>query len=104
RLAPPVRHGARSVAEIAREHLGRRAGLAMMAFIWIALVYVIVAFADITARSFVVGAEELEAGTVSFRAGGAVAVASVLYLLLVVVLGLVDKYFKPPLWLTPAIF
>ena len=39
----------RSIAEIVRAHLGRRAWLAMMAFIWLALVYVIVAFADITA-------------------------------------------------------
>src|SRR5499426_4795615 len=43
-LTASVRHGARSVAEIAREHLGPRAGRAMMAFIWIALIYVIVAF------------------------------------------------------------
>src|SRR5512134_265735 len=54
-LTASVRHGASSIAEITGEHLGRRAGLAMMAFIWIALVYVIVAFTDITARSFVVG-------------------------------------------------
>ena len=38
-LAASVRHGARSVAEIAREQLGHRAGMAMMAFIWIALVF-----------------------------------------------------------------
>ncbi len=105
-LTASVRHGARSVAEIAREHLGKRAGLAMMAFIWIALIYVIVAFADITARSFVVGTEELAGSTVvtSFHPGGAVAAAAVLYLLLAVVLGLVQRYFKPPLWLVTTIF
>src|SRR6187455_2173384 len=54
-LAASVRHGATSVAEITREHLGTKAGRAMMAFIWIALVYVIVAFADITAGTFVAG-------------------------------------------------
>src|SRR5687767_16032525 len=42
-LTASVRHGARSIADIAREHLGSRAGVAMMAFIWLALVYVIVA-------------------------------------------------------------
>ena len=47
-LAASVRHGATSIAEITREHLGSRAGRAMMAFIWIALIYVIVAFTDIT--------------------------------------------------------
>ncbi|MGH9362575.1 MAG: carbon starvation CstA family protein, partial [Thermoanaerobaculia bacterium] len=103
-LTASVRHGARSVAEIAREHLGRRAGLAMMAFIWIALVYVIVAFADITARSFVVGTEELAGSAAGFHPGGAVAAASVTYLLLAVVFGLVQRFLKPPLWLATAVF
>jgi hypothetical protein len=39
-LAASVRHGAHSIAEIAREHLGTRAGRALMGFIWIALIYV----------------------------------------------------------------
>lgn len=103
-LIASVRHGACSIAEIAGEHLGRRAGLAMMAFIWIALVYVIVAFVDITARSFVVGTEELQAGTVAFHPGGAVAAASVMYLGLAVLLGLVQRFLKPPLWLVTVIF
>ena len=76
----------------------------MMAFIWIALVYVITAFADITARSFVVGTEELQAGAHSFHPGGAVAAASVLYLLISVILGFVQKAWNPPLWLVTAIF
>lgn len=103
-LAASVRHGATSIAEIAGEQLGRRAGLAMMAFIWIALVYVIVAFTDITAKSFVVGTEELQAGGVTFHPGGAVAAASILYLGLSVILGLVQKFSKPPLWLVTVIF
>src|SRR3712207_1553838 len=81
-LAASVRHGATSVAEITREHLGTKAGRAMMAFIWIALVYVVVAFADITAGTFVAGSEELRAAAASFNPGGAVAAASVLYLAL----------------------
>jgi len=103
-LTASVRHGARSIAEITREHLGPRAGMAMMAFIWIALIYVIVAFADITAGSFVGVTEELEAVKVSFNPGGAVAAASVMYLLLAVVMGLVQRYLKPPLWLVTIIF
>ena len=103
-LTASVRHGATSIAEITGEHLGRKAGLAMMAFIWIALIYVVVAFADITARSFVVGTEELQAAGVSFHPGGAVAAASVLYLLLAFVLGVVQKLWKPPLWLVTVIF
>jgi len=103
-LAASVRHGGLSIAEITRGALGPRAGRAIMAFIWIALVYVIVAFADITAGTFVVGTEELRAGSVAFHPGGAVAAASVLYLLLSIVLGLVERYLAPPLWLATAIF
>ncbi len=102
-LTASVRHGARSVAEIAREHLGGRAGRAMLAFIWLALVYVIVAFTNITAGSFVSGTEEL-AGEVRFNPGGAVAAASILYLLLAVVMGLVQRFLKPPLWLVTLVF
>lgn len=103
-LAASVRHGATSIAEITREHLGGRAGRAMMAFIWIALLYVIVAFADITAGTFVGGSEELRATTLTFNPGGAVAAASILYLLLSIVLGLVQRYLNPPLWLVTVIF
>jgi carbon starvation protein len=103
-LAASVRHGATSIAEITREHLGSKAGRAMMVFIWIALVYVIVAFADITAGTFVAGSEELRATTVAFNPGGAVAAASILYLALSVILGLVQKYLNPPLWLVTIIF
>ncbi len=107
-LAASVRHGARSIAEIAREHLGRRAGMAMMAFIWIALIYVIVAFADITAGSFTTGTEELQSLQLNvpsdFRPGGAVAAAAVMYLLLAVIMGIVERYLKPPLWVQTVIF
>ncbi len=103
-LAASVRHGARSIAEITREHLGRKAGAAMMGFIWIALVYVIVAFTDITAGTFVAGSEELRQTSVAFNPGGAVAAASVMYLLLSVALGLVQRYLDPPLWLVTLIF
>lgn len=102
-LASSVRHGATSIAEIAREKLGGGAGRAMMAFIWIALVYVIVAFTDITAGTFVSGTEELQ-GVGGFNAGGAVAIASVMYLGLSILLGLAERYLKPPLWLSTVVF
>lgn len=103
-LAASVRHGARSIADITREHLGPRAGVAMMAFIWLALVYVIVAFADITSSSFVTGTEELAGAAVHFHPGGAVAAASIFYLLLAVIMGLVQRFMNPPLWLVTVIF
>ncbi len=103
-LAASVRHGARSIAEITKDHLGVKAGRAMMGFIWIALIYVIVAFTDITAGTFVTGAEELAGAKNAFNAGGAVAFASVTYLLLSILLGLVERFLKPPLWLSTIIF
>ena len=102
-LTASVRHSAKSVAEITRDRLGMGAGRAMMVFIWIALVYVTVAFTDITAGTFVSGDEAL-AGETTFNAGGAVALASVLYLCLSVLLGLVERFLKPPLWLSTIIF
>jgi len=103
-LIASVRHGGRSVAEIVRESLGTRAWLAIMAFIWIALIYVIVAFTDITASTFVSGGDDLVGGELAFNPGGAVAAASVLYLLLAVVMGLVERWMKPPLWVLTVIF
>lgn len=103
-LAASVRHGACTVAEITREHLGGRAGRAMMAFIWLALIYVIVAFADITAASFTGVTEELAGAEVAFNPGGAVAAASIMYLLLAILMGVIQRFLNPPLWLMTVIF
>ncbi len=103
-LVASVRHEGRSIAEVIKVQLGRRAWLAMMAFIWLALVYVILAFTDITAASFVGRTEDLEGLATSFNRGGAVALASILYLLLSVVLGLVERFLAPPLWLSTVVF
>jgi len=97
-LIASVRHGARSIAEIMRENVSRRAWFSMMAFIWIALIYVLVSFTDITASTFVGPAQELPLENMTFNAGGAVALASTLYLLLAVVMGLIRKRWNPPLW------
>lgn len=103
-LVASVRHGARTVAEIVRQHLTPRAWAAFMGFIWLALLYVIVAFTDVTASTFLGRIEELEGLQVGFERGGAVAFASVTYLSLAVVMGLVQRRFNPPLWLTTVIF
>ncbi len=103
-LVASVRHGSHSIAEIAKQNLGRRAWLALVCFIWLALVYVIVAFTQITASSFVGKAEELEGLSTTFNKGGAVAAASALYLGLALVMGLVQRFLKPPMWLVTVIF
>ncbi len=102
-LVASVRHRARSIAEIVKDNLGRRAWLAILAFIWIALVYLVIAFADITAATFVGKTEELE-GSFAFNKGGAVAFASTTYLLLSIAMGLVQRKWNPPLWLMTATF
>ncbi|MBL8764819.1 MAG: carbon starvation protein A [Phycisphaerae bacterium] len=103
-LVASVRHGAHSIAEIAKQNLGKRAGIALVWFIWIALLYVIIAFTQITASSFVGAAEEFEGLATPFNKGGAVAAASVLYLGLALLLGVTQRMFRPPLWLVTALF
>src|SRR6187200_1065478 len=69
-LVASVRHEGKSIAEVVRANLGRRAWLAIMGFIWLALVYVIVAFVDLTAGAF---ASKPGAMAPGFDRGGAVA-------------------------------
>ena len=104
-LVASVRHSARSIAEITREQLGGRAGRTLLAFLGIALVYVIVAFTDTTAQTFIKGDEAFEGEATPFNPGGAVALASLLYLLLGVALGVTRKVApKLPLWLLTVVF
>ncbi len=100
-LVASIRHKARSISDVVREHVSRRAWMLFMVFIWITLVYVIVAFTDITAGSFV-GQITLENGVQ--LPGGAIATSSLLYLALPVVMGLLLRYTRLPLWLATAIF
>src|SRR5262245_29605241 len=96
-LVASIRHKARSIAEVVRENMSRRSYLLFLSFIWIALVYIIVAFTDITAASFV-GQPTTEAGGVG---GGAIATSSLLYLALPIVMGLLMRYCKLSLlWAT----
>jgi len=90
-LIGSVRHQAKSLADVVREHMSRRSHVLFMIFIWIALVYVIVAFTDIVAGSFV-GTQKLDDG--SIVAGGGIASSSLLYLALPIVMGLLLRYTK----------
>ena len=116
-LIASVRHKARSIAEIVREHMSRRAYMLFLAFVWIALVYIVVAFTDLTATTFApkspaplaAGATAAEqaahaASVEAVRTGAAVASSSMLYLLLAVVLGFVLRYARLSLGLATAIF
>jgi len=88
-----VRHKAGSIAQIVQEQLGRRAYILFLGFIWLSLIYVITAFADLTSSSF---AEPVS--------GGAVASSSLLYLALAVAMGIAMTRFKMPLAVATWIF
>lgn len=74
-LMASLRHGARSVADIARQELSPLAHTLMLLFVWLTLVYVIVVFVDLTAVTFVEDA--------------GVASSSMFYIALAVAFGLV---------------
>jgi carbon starvation protein len=103
-LVASVRHDARSIAEVVKSNLGRRAWLAILSFIWLALIYVIVAFVDVTASTFVTGDADASGLTFQFNQGGAVALASALYLGLGLTMGVVTRTLKAPLWLCTLLF
>ncbi len=84
-LVASIRHKARSIAEVVKEHVSPRAYVLFLSFVWIALVYVIVAFTDITATSFV---NDLDLGGGQVSKGAAVASSSLAYLALAVAMGL----------------
>jgi carbon starvation protein len=92
-LVGSVRHHAGSVAEIMREQVGRPAFLLFLTFIWIALLYVIVAFTDITASEFT-----------HPLYGGGVATSSLLYLGLAFALGLLMRRRPLPIGLAAGLF
>ena len=92
-LIGSVRHRARSVAEIVQTYIGRRAYILFLSFIWVSLVYVITAFADLTANSFV-----------EPTYGAGVATSSLLYLGLAMLMGVCLARFKMRLGMANVIF
>ncbi|HEX7117581.1 MAG TPA: carbon starvation CstA family protein [Longimicrobiales bacterium] len=79
-LVGSIRHRARSVAELAREYMSPLAFKLCLAFIWLALVYVIVVFVDLTAATF---------EDVHFNGGG-VAISAGLFIVLALAFGVVN--------------
>ncbi len=90
-LIASVRHEARSITDVIRTNVSHRAWILFMIFIWITLGYIIVAFTDLTAGSFV-GTITLESG--EKVGGGAIATSSILYLILPVLMGLSMRFLK----------
>jgi carbon starvation protein len=105
-LVASVRHGAGSVAEVLRQHLNPRSYAAFTIYIWLALIYVIIAFTDLTARAFVEVVDVVVPGLDGevHLDGAGVASSSMLYLGLSLLMGVVVKLLRPPLWLTTLVF
>lgn len=109
-LVASVRHGAGSIAQVMRTNLNTRSCRVFTIYIWLALIYVIIAFCDVTARAFV---EVLDTtmpssdGTPPVRVavdGGGIAASSLLYLGLSLTMGLAVRFLRPPLWLVTLVF
>jgi carbon starvation protein len=96
-LVASVRHKALSIAEIVKQHISKTAFFLFLCFIWLTLVYVIIAFTDMTAQTFktVVSNESY---------GPAVAASSFLYLAVGLIMGVSLYKFRLPLWLATIIF
>ncbi len=102
-LVASIRHRATSIIEVVRIHISGRAYLLFLAFVWLALVYIVVAFTDLTASMFI-GAMDPATG-VSYKAAadvpaagsgtmvfnGGIATSSLIYLILPMIMGLVVK-------------
>jgi carbon starvation protein len=100
-LTASIRHKAMSIAEVVRDHMTRRSYVMFLSFVWLALVYIIVAFTDLTASAFI-GEQKLENGEVV--TGGGIASSSIMYLLLPVIMGTLLRYTKLSIGWATAIF
>jgi carbon starvation protein len=98
-LLASIRHKASSITQVVREHMSRTAYLTFLMFVWISLVYVIIAFASVTAESF--SKFQLFPGVLPEGQGlngGAVAVGATAYLVMSIIMGLVVRHTKVPWW------
>jgi len=96
-LVASIRHKAASIGEIVKQYTSPTVHILFLLFVWLALIYVIIAFTDITANTFKTMVEETAYGP-------AVAVSSILYLLLAILLGILLYHFKLKLSLATIIF
>jgi len=96
-LVASIRHKASSIAEVVKENMSRTAHVLFLIFVWLSLVYVIIAFTDITAQTF-------KTVTSDMAFGPGVAGSSVLYIFVAMVMGVLLYKFKLGVGLATAIF
>jgi len=92
-IVASIRHQGKSIAEVIKETIGNKAYILFLLFLWFSLIYIIAAFTDVTSSTFV-----------DPQRGSAIASSSMLYLLLALVMGLVQKKFNPSLAVATIIF
>lgn len=92
-LVASVRQKGRSIAEVIRENMNQRSYVLFLLFIWFSLVYIITAFTDITASTFI-----------DPERGPGVASSSMMYLALAFIMGIFVRKFKPALSLATLVF
>jgi carbon starvation protein len=101
-LLASIRHRAASITQVVRAHMSRTAYLTFLLFVWISLIYVIIAFTDVTAGTFA-RFQKFEmtvngAPAMFTLNGGAVVIGATAYLVLSVIMGLVLRFTKIPWW------
>jgi carbon starvation protein len=92
-LIASIRHEGKSIAEVVKAHMPRRAFILFLVFLWFSLMYIITAFTDITVNTFVDPVN-----------GSKVASSSMMYLALAMIMGVAVHKFRLNLTLTTAIF
>ncbi len=96
-LSASIKHKAASIGEIARQYIPGKMYIFFLIFIWLALLYVIIAFTDITAQTFRTVSQDTSYGP-------AVAASSILYLGIAVIMGILLHRFKVKLLPLTVIF
>ena len=89
-LVASIRHKAKSIAEIAKEYMTPLSYKLFLVFIWLAMVYILIVFVDLTSSTFV--------------SHGEVATSSTLFIFLAVIFGIVLYRLKVPLMQASLIF
>ena len=100
-MVASIRHKARSVAELAKDYMTPLSFRLFLVFIWLTMIYVIVVFMDLTAVSFI---DVRDAAGAETAQGTGVAVASGIFIVLAVLLGIVNNRTKIPVWVSTLIF
>lgn len=89
-LVASIRHKAKSIAEIAKEYMTPLSYKLFLVFIWLAMVYILIVFVDLTSSTFV--------------SHGEVATSSTFFIFLAIIFGIVLYKMKIPLVWASLIF